>query len=208
MCAPGTLSAPLLLHARIPSSSTTLTLRLLWFPATFLQILLQVAAAVFGTWFLVQLKNILVRDLLLPDAVRSGHTELERIYLPLSSLVTWAAGLGCALAVCGSLGLRLEPLLAVGGAGGIAAGFASQQVLTNMVSGEGRGAGQQSGAASAVCFCVGGQQTLALHCCVVGVPSTHSLKTEAHHDHQPICSTRHTVKHAYCGTAADADACI
>ncbi|KAF6260527.1 Mechanosensitive ion channel-domain-containing protein [Scenedesmus sp. NREL 46B-D3] len=100
-----------------------------------LQTLLQMALAVFGTWFLVQLKNILVRDLLLPDAVRSGHTELERIYLPLSSLLTWAAGLGCALAVCGSLGLRLEPLLAVGGAGGIAAGFASQQVLTNMVSG-------------------------------------------------------------------------
>jgi hypothetical protein len=84
----------------------------------------------------VQLKDILVRDLLLPDAVRSGRTELERVYLPLSSLLTWAAGLGCALAVCGSLGLRLEPLLAVGGAGGIAAGFASQQVLTNMVSGE------------------------------------------------------------------------
>jgi small-conductance mechanosensitive channel len=95
-----------------------------------------VALAVFGTWFLVQLKNILVRDLLLPDAVRSGHTELERVYLPLSSLMTWAAFLGCALAVCGCLGLRLEPLLAVGGAGGIAAGFASQQVLTNMVSGE------------------------------------------------------------------------
>ncbi|WIA12211.1 hypothetical protein OEZ85_012280 [Tetradesmus obliquus] len=100
-----------------------------------LQTLLQVAAAVFTSWFLVQLKNTILRHLLLPDAVRSGHTELERIYLPLSSLLTWAACLGCAIAVAGCLGLRLEPLLAVGGAGGIAAGFASQQVLTNMVSG-------------------------------------------------------------------------
>lgn len=100
-----------------------------------LQTLLQVAAAVFTSWFLVQLKNTILRHLLLPDAVRSGHTELERIYLPLSSLLTWSACLGCAIAVAGCLGLRLEPLLAVGGAGGIAAGFASQQVLTNMVSG-------------------------------------------------------------------------
>jgi small-conductance mechanosensitive channel len=45
--------------------------------------------------------------------------------------------LGCCagISVCTSLGLNLEPLLAVGGAGGIAAGFASPQVLTNIVSG-------------------------------------------------------------------------
>lgn len=34
-----------------------------------------------------------------------------------------------------TFGLNLKPLLALGGAGGIAAGFASQQVLQNLVSG-------------------------------------------------------------------------
>jgi hypothetical protein len=68
-------------------------------------------------------------------AIRSGNKELERVYLPLSSLVTWAAVLACALSVCASLGVSLQPLLAVGGAGGIAAGFASQQLLLNLVAG-------------------------------------------------------------------------
>ena len=36
-----------------------------------------------------------------------------------------------------SLGLDLKPLLALGGVGGLAAGFASQQILQNVVSGEG-----------------------------------------------------------------------
>lgn len=67
-------------------------------------------------------------------AIRSGNKELERVYLPLSSLVTWAAVLACALSVCASLGVSLQPLLAVGGAGGIAAGFASQELLLNVVA--------------------------------------------------------------------------
>lgn len=68
-------------------------------------------------------------------AIRSGNKELERVYLPLSSLVTWGAVLCAGLAVCASLDINLKPLLAVGGAGGIAAGFASQQVLLNIVAG-------------------------------------------------------------------------
>jgi small-conductance mechanosensitive channel len=68
-------------------------------------------------------------------AIRSGNKELERVYLPLSSLITWAAVLGCGLSICSSLGVNLKPLLAVGGAGGIAAGFASQQLLLNVVAG-------------------------------------------------------------------------
>jgi hypothetical protein len=34
-----------------------------------------------------------------------------------------------------TLGLNLKPVLALGGVGGIAAGFASQQILQNLVSG-------------------------------------------------------------------------
>lgn len=35
-----------------------------------------------------------------------------------------------------TLGVDLKPVLALGGVGGIAAGFASQQILQNVVSGE------------------------------------------------------------------------
>lgn len=74
-------------------------------------------------------------EVLLVRAIRSGNKEMERVYLPLSSLVTWAAVLACSLSICASLGVSLQPLLAVGGAGGIAAGFASQQLLLNVVAG-------------------------------------------------------------------------
>jgi hypothetical protein len=100
-----------------------------------LQTLLKVTGVLFTSWFLIQLKDILIRDLILVRAIKSGRKELERVFTPLSSLMTWAAVLACGISVCTSLGLNLEPLLAVGGAGGIAAGFASQQVLTNIVSG-------------------------------------------------------------------------
>lgn len=100
-----------------------------------LQTLLKVTGVLFSAWFFIQLKDILVKDLILVEAIRSGRKELERIYTPLSSLVTWAAVLACGMSVCAAVGISLEPLLAVGGAGGIAAGFASQQVLTNIVSG-------------------------------------------------------------------------
>lgn len=100
-----------------------------------LQTLLQVTGVLFTSWFLIQLKDILIRDLILVRAIKSGRKELERVFTPLSSLMTWAAVLAAGISVATSLGLNLEPLLAVGGAGGIAAGFASQQILTNIVSG-------------------------------------------------------------------------
>uniref|UniRef100_A0A383VJZ4 Mechanosensitive ion channel MscS domain-containing protein n=1 Tax=Tetradesmus obliquus TaxID=3088 RepID=A0A383VJZ4_TETOB len=100
-----------------------------------LQALLQVTGLLFTSWFLIQLKDILIRDLILVRAIKSGRKELERVFTPLSSLMTWAAVLAAGISVATSLGLNLEPLLAVGGAGGIAAGFASQQILTNIVSG-------------------------------------------------------------------------
>lgn len=97
--------------------------------------LLSITGILFTTWFLIQLKDIFIREILLVEAIRSGRKELERVYLPLNTLVTWAAVLACGVSILTSLGLSLQPLLAVGGAGGIAAGFASQQVLTNIVSG-------------------------------------------------------------------------
>ncbi|KAF8057285.1 MSL1 [Scenedesmus sp. PABB004] len=96
---------------------------------------LHVGELAFVTWFLIALKDVVVRDLILVRAMREGRKELERVYVPLNSLVTWAAVLGCCLYAATSLGVALQPLLAVGGAGGIAAGFASQQILTNIVSG-------------------------------------------------------------------------
>jgi len=80
-------------------------------------------------------QDILIREIILVRAIRSGRTELERVLVPLSTLVSWAAVLACGLSICGTLGVDLKPLLAVGGAGGLAAGFASQQLLLNLVSG-------------------------------------------------------------------------
>eukprot|EP00879_Flechtneria_rotunda_P016865 GHRR01017654.1.p1 GENE.GHRR01017654.1~~GHRR01017654.1.p1 ORF type:complete len:431 (+),score=107.99 GHRR01017654.1:149-1441(+) len=101
-------------------------------------LLLQILSStgvLFAAWFFVQLKDILVREIILVRAVRSGRKELERVYVPLSSLITWAVVVASIIAVCTSLKVDLKPLLAVGGAGGIAAGFASQQLLSNIVSG-------------------------------------------------------------------------
>eukprot|EP00775_Hariotina_reticulata_P001461 gene1461-1803_t len=100
-----------------------------------LQTLLQISGVLFSVWFFVQLKDILIREIILVRAIRSGRKELERVLVPLSTLVTWAAVLACGISICGSLGVNLKPLLAVGGAGGLAAGFASQQLLLNLVSG-------------------------------------------------------------------------
>ncbi|KAI8464528.1 MAG: Mechanosensitive ion channel-domain-containing protein [Monoraphidium minutum] len=97
---------------------------------------LQTLAYVFAAWFFIQLKDTLVSEAILVRAIRSGRTELERLLLPLSTLLTWGVVVGTAVTlVQQTLGLNLKPLLALGGVGGIAAGFASQQVLQNAVSG-------------------------------------------------------------------------
>jgi small-conductance mechanosensitive channel len=96
---------------------------------------LSIFSVLFTTWFFIQLKNILIREVILVRAIRSGRKELERVLVPFSSLVTWAVIVATGINICGTLGINLRPVLAVGGAGGIAAGFASQQVLQNAVSG-------------------------------------------------------------------------
>jgi hypothetical protein len=71
---------------------------------------------------------------LLVDRWSLCKEEFGHIYIRQQPQFSWS-GCCAGISVCTSLGLNLEPLLAVGGAGGIAAGFASQQVLINMVSG-------------------------------------------------------------------------
>ena len=51
------------------------------------------------------------------------------------SVFTWVVCTMGAAAVANSFGLNIQPLLTVGGAGGVIAAFASQQVLTNVVNG-------------------------------------------------------------------------
>lgn len=89
----------------------------------------------FATWFFIELKDILIREVLLVRATRAGRPELGRVLAPVSTVVTWAAIAACAAYTCGLLGINLRPLLTVGGMGGLAAGLAAQQVLQNLVSG-------------------------------------------------------------------------
>jgi hypothetical protein len=62
----------------------------------------------------------------------SGHSALRHCKLV---ALRPRAGAAAGISLCGTLGINLQPVLAVGGAGGLAAGFASQQVLQNVVSG-------------------------------------------------------------------------
>ncbi|GBF90230.1 hypothetical protein Rsub_03363 [Raphidocelis subcapitata] len=90
---------------------------------------------VFSAWLFVALKDATVTEVLLARTARGAPREVERVLLPLSALLTWAVALAAGFALSAAAGLDLRPALAVGGAGGIAAGFASQQVLQNLVSG-------------------------------------------------------------------------
>jgi len=61
--------------------------------------------------------------------------NLERVLLPLSSLSGWALIAVGALMVMHVLGFNIQPLLTVGGVGGLAVGFGAQTVTSNAISG-------------------------------------------------------------------------
>ncbi len=60
---------------------------------------------------------------------------LERALMPLSSLAGWGLIATGALMVLHVLGLNIQPLLTVGGVGGLAIGFGAQAVTSNAISG-------------------------------------------------------------------------
>ena len=60
---------------------------------------------------------------------------LERVLLPMSSLAGWALVVAGALMALHVMGLNIQPLLTVGGVGGLAIGFGAQAVTSNAISG-------------------------------------------------------------------------
>lgn len=61
--------------------------------------------------------------------------NLERVLLPLSSLSGWGLIAVGGLMVMHVLGFNIQPLLTVGGVGGLAVGFGAQTVTSNAISG-------------------------------------------------------------------------
>ena len=60
---------------------------------------------------------------------------LGRVLVPLSSLSGWGLVAVGALMVMHVLGFNIQPLLTVGGVGGLAVGFGAQAVTSNAISG-------------------------------------------------------------------------
>lgn len=60
---------------------------------------------------------------------------LDRVLLPLSSLTGWGLVTIGALMVLHVFGLNIQPLLTIGGVGGVAIGFGAQSVTSNAISG-------------------------------------------------------------------------
>ena len=72
--------------------------------------------------------------LIVQEAGGQGY-GLDRIVLPLSSLGGWAMIAVGVLTALHVIGVNIQPLLAVGGIGGIAIGFGAQAVTANAISG-------------------------------------------------------------------------
>ena len=71
----------------------------------------------------------------LQEKGKGGAANLERLLLPLSSLSGWGLTAVGALMVMHVLGVNIQPLLTVGGVGGLAFGFGAQAVTSNAISG-------------------------------------------------------------------------
>ena len=67
----------------------------------------------------------------------SGDAEygLERVVLPFTALAGWGIVVVGVLSCLVVLGVNIQPLLTVGGVGGLAVGFGAQAVTSNAISG-------------------------------------------------------------------------
>ena len=61
--------------------------------------------------------------------------SIERIAVPVSGLAGWGIVIVGALTCLHEVGINIQPLLTVGGVGGVAIGFGAQTVTANIVSG-------------------------------------------------------------------------
>lgn len=99
----------------------------------------QVAIIGFTCWFFLAWKQQLANAVtaIAKSAKESGGAEfgLERVVLPFSTLAGWGIVVVGALSSLHVLGVNIQPLLTVGGVGGLAVGFGAQAVTSNAISG-------------------------------------------------------------------------
>eukprot|EP00878_Enallax_costatus_P018045 GHUV01018974.1.p1 GENE.GHUV01018974.1~~GHUV01018974.1.p1 ORF type:complete len:531 (+),score=75.48 GHUV01018974.1:260-1852(+) len=101
----------------------------------------RIAGGVAGTAFAaaaaVGRKSSRYTSLVYPGRDWGGKSadDLERILLPLDSILSWVLVVIAGLCTVQFLGLNVRPLLAIGGAGGIIIGLATQTLLSNAVMG-------------------------------------------------------------------------
>ena len=82
----------------------------------------------------------------------SGTFGLERVVLPFSALASWGIVAVGVLSSLNVLGVNIQPLLTVGGVGGLAVGFGAQAVTSNAISGINL---VRSGSSLGPCACFG-----------------------------------------------------
>ncbi|KAG2444831.1 hypothetical protein HXX76_001573 [Chlamydomonas incerta] len=87
------------------------------------------------TWVVVSWKDVVLSRFLVRRAQRHVGEDLERILTPLNTVATWALVVCAGLLVVSLVGVDVRPLLVLTGGGGVVAGLASQQLLSNAISG-------------------------------------------------------------------------
>ncbi|GLC42109.1 hypothetical protein PLESTM_001292300 [Pleodorina starrii] len=82
-------------------------------------------------------KDVLLSYYLLPkiEAMEKGPELVANFVNPMSNLLNWIVIVVSGIWLAQTVGINLKPMLAVGGASGIIIGLATQQVLSNFVSG-------------------------------------------------------------------------
>ena len=86
-------------------------------------------------WFFISFKNKLVEAVMSKAAKDTIDSDnLARIVSPLSSIITWATVTAAVLASLSALGINVQPVLAFGSVSTLAAGFAAQSTVSNVVS--------------------------------------------------------------------------
>ncbi|KAG2448600.1 hypothetical protein HYH02_006491 [Chlamydomonas schloesseri] len=87
------------------------------------------------TWVVVSWKDVMLSRFLLRRSQHHAGEDLERILTPLNTVATWALVVCAVVVVVSLVGVDVRPLLVLTGGGGVVAGLASQQLLSNAVSG-------------------------------------------------------------------------
>ncbi|PNW88584.1 hypothetical protein CHLRE_01g035750v5 [Chlamydomonas reinhardtii] len=87
------------------------------------------------TWVVVSWKDVVLSRFLLRRSQHHAGEDLERILTPLNTVASWALVVCAVLLVVSMVGVDVRPLLVLTGGGGVVAGLASQQLLSNAVSG-------------------------------------------------------------------------